>query len=56
MASILLVEDDKAIIENLREFLSAVSGQSAAVGILEETVFDLVLLDISLAEGNGFAV
>lgn len=63
MASILLVEDDKAIIENLREFLSgegfqteAVSGQSAAVSILEETVFDLVLLDISLAEGNGFAV
>ncbi len=63
MASILLVEDDRAIIENLSEFLSgegfhtrAVSGQSAAVRILEETTFDLVLLDISLAEGNGFAV
>ncbi len=63
MASILLVEDDRAIIENLSEFLSgegfhtrAVSGQSAAVRILEETIFDLVLLDISLAEGNGFAV
>ena len=63
MASILLVEDDRAIIENLSEFLSgegfhtrAVSGQSAAVRILEETAFDLVLLDISLAEGNGFAV
>lgn len=63
MASILLVEDDRAIIENLSEFLlgegfhtRAVSGQSAAVRILEETAFDLVLLDISLAEGNGFAV
>ncbi len=63
MASILLVEDDRAIIENLSEFLSgegfhtrAVSGQSAAVRILEDTAFDLVLLDISLAEGNGFAV
>ncbi len=63
MASILLVEDDRAIIENLSEFLSgegfhirAVSGQSAAVRLLEETAFDLVLLDISLAEGNGFAV
>ena len=43
MASILLVEDDKAIIENLTEFLAAegfqvkaVSGQSQAVGLLEE--------------------
>ena len=63
MASILLVEDDKAIIENLKEFLAAegfdvkaVSGQTEAVGILEEEAFDLALLDISLAEGNGFAV
>ena len=63
MASILLVEDDKAIIENLTEFLAAegfqvkaVSGQSQAVGRLEEEAFDLALLDISLEEGNGFAV
>ena len=63
MASILLVEDDKAIIENLKEFLAvegfdvkAVSGQTEAIGILEKEVFDLALLDISLAEGNGFAV
>ena len=63
MASILLVEDDKAIIENLMEFLAAegfqvkaVSGQSQAVGLLEEEAFDLALLDISLEEGNGFAV
>lgn len=63
MTSILLVEDDKAIIENLTEFLAAegfqvkaVSGQSQAVGLLEEEAFDLALLDISLEEGNGFAV
>lgn len=63
MASILLVEDDKAIIENLTEFFAAegfqvkaVSGQSQAVGLLEEEAFDLALLDISLEEGNGFAV
>lgn len=63
MASILLVEDDKAIIENLKEFLAtegfdvkAVTGQPEAIRILEREVFDLALLDISLAEGNGFAV
>ena len=63
MASILLVEDDKAIIENLKEFLAtegfdvkAVTGQPEAIRILEKEVFDLALLDISLAEGNGFAV
>ena len=63
MASILLVEDDKAIIENLKEFLAtegfdvkAVTGQPEAIRILEKEVFDLALLDISLADGNGFAV
>lgn len=63
MARIFLVEDDKGIVENLKEFLSgegflveAASGQSEALGRLAEETFDLVLLDISLAEGNGFAV
>lgn len=63
MATILLVEDDRAIVENLTEFLAgegfevtAVSGQTEAVSQLEKTVYDLALLDISLAEGNGFAV
>ena len=36
--------------------MKAVSGQSQAVGLLEEEAFDLALLDISLEEGNGFAV
>lgn len=62
MTKILLVEDDKAIVANLTEFLNNegylvrnVSGQTAAMGLLAEEKADLVLLDVSLAEGNGFA-
>lgn len=61
MNKILLVEDDKNIIENLTEFLhhegfdvKNATGQSAALEILSENQFDLVLLDIMLADGNGF--
>ena len=63
MNRILLVEDDKEIIANLTEFLSAegfsvknATGQTAALEIIENDIFDLVLLDVSLADGNGFAV
>jgi len=62
MPHILLVEDDRSIITNLSEFLthegysvSSVSGQTDALAILDEKQIDLVLLDISLAEGNGFS-
>ncbi len=62
MTKVLLVEDDKNIVSNLTEFLnnegyivSNVSGQSAAMKFLSEESVDLVLLDVSLAEGNGFA-
>ena len=62
MMKILLVEDDKAIVSNLTEFLNnegylvkSVSGQAAAMKLLAEERSDLVLLDVSLAEGNGFA-
>ncbi|MDE6036601.1 MAG: response regulator transcription factor [Ruminococcus sp.] len=62
MNRILLVEDDRNIIENLTEFLHRegfdvknATGQSEALEILSENQFDLVLLDIMLAEGNGFA-
>ena len=62
MTKILLVEDDKAIVANLTEFLNtegyivrSVSGQTAAMNVLAEEKTDLVLLDVSLAEGNGFA-
>lgn len=62
MTKILLVEDDKNIVINLTEFLNSegyivnnVSGQTAAMDFLAEENVDLVLLDVSLAEGNGFA-
>ena len=63
MIKILLVEDDKAIVVNLIEFLNhegyivkSVSGQTAAMNLLTKEKIDIVLLDVSLAEGNGFAV
>lgn len=65
MTHILLVEDDKSIITNLTAFLTqegfrvtAVSGQTQALEQLTENAqnFDLLLLDISLSDGNGFAV
>ena len=62
MIKILLVEDDKTIVANLTEYLNgagyivrSVSGQSAAMAVLAEEKADLVLLDVSLAEGNGFS-
>ncbi len=63
MIKILLVEDDKSIVSNLTEFLTSegykiksASGQSAALKLIEEEVFDLALLDVSLSDGNGFAL
>lgn len=62
MTRILLVEDDNLIISNLMQFLDNegfwvknVTGQSAAMHFLEKETVDLVLMDVSLAEGNGFA-
>ena len=62
MQNILLVEDDRVIVENLTEFLkgegfwvTAVSGQTAALKALETQMFELVLLDVTLAEGNGYS-
>ena len=63
MSKLLLVEDDKTIVENLCVFLQqegffveSVFGQKQAIELLEEKYYDLVLLDISLADGNGFAI
>ncbi len=63
MAHLLLVEDDKNIVANLTEFLTvegfrvtSAQGQASALKALEENRFDLVLLDISLSDGNGFSV
>ena len=63
MANILVVEDDASIIENLTAFLTnegfvvkSTNGQKGALELIQQERFDLVLLDISLADGNGFAV
>lgn len=63
MIRILLVEDDKSIITNLCEYLKkegffvrTASGQKDALTILDSESFDLILLDISLSDGNGFSV
>lgn len=62
MTKLLLVEDDKGIVSNLTEFLTregysvkSAPGQSGAMDLLQKERFDLALLDISLADGNGFA-
>ena len=63
MANILLVEDDRSIVSGLTEFLTregfsvrSAPGQAGALELLAQETFDLALLDISLADGNGFAV
>ncbi len=63
MERILLVEDDGTLIRMLGSFLtgegfsvSPVTGQRQAQTLMETQTFDLALVDISLAEGNGFAV
>lgn len=63
MTKILLVEDDKSIISNLSELLVSEGfsvrtaiGQRDAIASVEQEQPDLVLLDIFLADGNGFAV
>lgn len=61
-SNILLVEDDRMIIENLTEFLKtegfqvwSADGQEKAMKILRNQHFDLILLDITLAQGNGYS-
>ena len=63
MTKILLVEDDVTIIKNLTEFLNKegfavqnAKGQTKSLELMNYEKFDLVLLDVSLADGNGFAV
>ena len=63
MKKIFLVEDDKTISKNLMLLLqsegfavSLASTQKEAVDMLAENRFDMALVDISLPDGNGFAV
>jgi len=63
MEKLLLVEDDPTLIRMLTAFLRgeqfeviSVTGQNAAAAAMEKNRPDLALVDISLAEGNGFGV
>ena len=63
MDKLLLVEDDATLIRMVRDFLTsdgfqvcAVTGQTAAQAAMDWEKPDLALVDISLAEGNGFGV
>ncbi len=63
MHKILLVEDDPGIVRNLSCILeqegfavTSAGGQRDALAAAKGQEFDLALLDISLADGNGFSV
>lgn len=63
MKSIFLVEDDREIARNLSSLLHeegfrviCAGSQREAEQLLGESRFDLALVDISLPDGNGFAV
>lgn len=63
MERLLLVEDDPTLIRMITSFLAlegfavtSVTGQKAAEQAMENHRPDLALVDISLAEGNGFGV
>lgn len=63
MKRIFLVEDDKEIARNLMLLfrsegftVTCAQTQKEAVGLLADGKFDLALVDVSLPDGNGFAV
>ena len=60
---VLVVEDDAAIVRALSSFLTdegflckSANGQTEALRLFEQEEFDIVLLDVSLADGSGFVV
>ncbi len=63
MEKLLIVEDDPTLIRTLSAFLMeegfsvrSVTGQNEASNAMAQDPFDLALVDISLAQGNGFGV
>ena len=61
-SKVLLIEDDSAIVENLSAFLkgegfevTAADGQHKGLEQIEEERPDLILLDVTLAQGNGYS-
>ena len=60
---VLVVEDDAAIVRALSSFLTdegflckSANWQAEALRLFEQEEFDIVLLDVSLADGSGFVV
>ena len=58
---LILVEDDKTIVEGLEYYLMQEGFQvtscfdaSSAMGALDKNAFDLAILDVSLPDGNGY--
>lgn len=63
MPKILLIEDDHQLACNLVRFLTTEGysvthafGQASGMEAFESSIFDCVLLDISLGDGSGFSV
>lgn len=63
MNKILLVEDDQNIVDHLTSYLENegyiihhTDGQKEAMKKIYQQSYDLILLDISLKEGNGFSL
>ena len=63
MRRILLVEDDPSIVAALTEFLAgedfetaSAAAQKEAEQLLLRSVYDLLLVDLALSEGDGFGV
>lgn len=61
-SKVLLIEDDPAIVENLSAFLkeegfevTSVDGQDKALDQIEAERPGLILLDVTLAQGNGYS-
>lgn len=63
MRKIVIIEDDKAIMNSLSDFLIAegytvytAEGQKDGTRLIRECSPDCILLDISLPDGNGFSI
>lgn len=63
MQKIVIIEDDKAIMNSLSDFLRAEGytvyaavGQKDGTRLIRECSPDCILLDISLPDGNGFSI
>lgn len=63
MQKIVIIEDDKAIMNSLSDFLKAEGytvytavGQKDGTRLIRECSPDCILLDISLPDGNGFSI